>query len=828
MLKATFAGLAVATTLAAAHGQATVRSYLQAHPSTAAAPLLILEPDRENRGAKPTSLDALGKKIAAVGAIKAIVAKTMIAIDASLSQPPNLYEGLPSDDKVIYLLRSLDENQWRRITGDGIGLDDLAGEQKLVFQSILPQPFAWSSYTVAPNGMYGKDGPKGTLSDDDRLRVRLKVERAIDMQVFLVNPAGAMSGFSTDRYHGKPGTLSYERDRAKDFVQTSAYGIQVRQEVENVPKPSQLDLNQAVFAKRIDVEKETTVGAMIRDINQATSSEIVPDFRVAERRVEFLGASARARDLLAALALSVEGTYRKVGPAYVLTSDLEGMGSRKLLLAYWQELVRREADRRVDEWRHQIGAKGRLASIKYDKTAPLTPSDALSATIDENDATSNRNPTPVNQLTPGLRAFLNSWDLEYRQQPVLKEKVGLSTELVYHFILPNGTPLRPEGNLGGLNSFIGKTNGPRKQPGPPVGPFPIPAAANPGFLVEVDDATSAQDAVRVISEFKGAKLWLITRQAEALAAAIKAGQVAGLDVGLAIRPWRWPASDNDRNIMGESGAAILEKINARLAGAKFDLNGRISQWMTPTDPAVPVAWGAYASLAATPGLKGVMLLETQPFGYEAKRERWQSSTGPLDWALLSQGFATAQRLDFLRGEGMDPIDMGDDGYYTTPDLRQTYFFDDGLRGMPTVFDGSDDTNDKTRTVGELWRKMLADANRKAMLSLIDAVKPSFIEPRLPNINSVAQLPGGVFAFDPANPLPSSEQRSMPANGPRSYGFITIWEDPASPSARTAGLILSNLADHPEFWARFMSLIDFTNIPRDRFRLTLDSWLKPSG
>jgi hypothetical protein len=148
--------------------------------------------------------------------------------------------------------------------------------------------------------------------------------------------------------------------------------------------------------------------------------------------------------------------------------------------------------------------------------------------------------------------------------------------------------------------------------------------------------------------------------------------------------------------------------------------------------------------------------------------------------------------------------------------------------MPTVFDGSDDTNDKTRTVGELWRKMLADANRKAMLSLIDAVKPSFIEPRLPNINSVAQLPGGVFAFDPANPLPSSEQRSMPANGPRSYGFITIWEDPASPSARTAGLILSNLADHPEFWARFMSLIDFTNIPRDRFRLTLDSWLKPSG
>src|SRR5580658_5248903 len=133
MLRGAFATLAI-TTLTAAHGQATIRAYLQAHPQAnlgaASAPLLILEPDRQIWGVKPTSLDALGKKISKVGEIKAIVAKTMIAIDASLNEPPNLYEGLPKDEKVIYLLRSLNDDQWRLITGDGIGLDDLFGEQK--------------------------------------------------------------------------------------------------------------------------------------------------------------------------------------------------------------------------------------------------------------------------------------------------------------------------------------------------------------------------------------------------------------------------------------------------------------------------------------------------------------------------------------------------------------------------------------------------------------------------------------------------------------------------------------------------------------------------
>lgn len=47
------------------------------------------------------------------------------------------------------------------------------------------------------------------------------------------------------------------------------------------------------------------------------------------------GRSARAGDALKALCLALNATFRKVGPAYVLTDDLLSYGARRAVLAEW-------------------------------------------------------------------------------------------------------------------------------------------------------------------------------------------------------------------------------------------------------------------------------------------------------------------------------------------------------------------------------------------------------------------------------------------------------------------------------------------------------------
>src|SRR5579862_1198463 len=155
----------------------TLAGYLAASPWDPAksGPLVVLQPERVRAKAPATTLAAFDRKLVKVGHLSAVVPRTMVLIDDSLNQAPNMYDGLPRDAKVMYLLRSLTDDQWRMVSDSGIGINDLDGEQKLVMQSLMPRPFAWTSFLVDIHGMWGKQQAAGTLSDDERQQVRLKL-----------------------------------------------------------------------------------------------------------------------------------------------------------------------------------------------------------------------------------------------------------------------------------------------------------------------------------------------------------------------------------------------------------------------------------------------------------------------------------------------------------------------------------------------------------------------------------------------------------------------------------------------------------------------------
>ena len=129
--------------------------------------------------------------------------------------------------------------------------------------------------------------------------------------------------------------------------------------------------------------------------------ELYADPRYSDRKLSVQGTSASAGDLLRALALAVTGTWRVVGPAYLLTDDLEGLGVRQGRIQDWVDRSVLLAENRE--------AKAVLARtddcfrfIDWREDDPLRPSDVLRQRI----AAYNRNPVRDVDWQRPLRAPL--------------------------------------------------------------------------------------------------------------------------------------------------------------------------------------------------------------------------------------------------------------------------------------------------------------------------------------------------------------------------------------------------------------------------------------
>ncbi|MGC8068746.1 hypothetical protein, partial [Salmonella enterica] len=87
---------------------------------------------------------------------------------------------------------------------------------------------------------------------------------------------------------------------------------------ENREKPSQLNYKLPALAVEIRLDGIKNVKELFKAIREQCSVEIYPDFRLASYDLKVQGEAAPAADILRAAALCVGGTYRQVGPAYVL------------------------------------------------------------------------------------------------------------------------------------------------------------------------------------------------------------------------------------------------------------------------------------------------------------------------------------------------------------------------------------------------------------------------------------------------------------------------------------------------------------------------------
>ena len=157
-------------------------------------------------------------------------------------------------------------------------------------------------------------------------------------------------------------------------------GVTIRRDVPNQLKPSDLDYNASVLQAAISIQGLKTAGDLITRIAKQTGIELYCDPRQAKKPLAWVisGAnSASASALLRALAFCLAGTYRKVGPAFVLTDDLQGAGTRVKLIQDFEEECEAERQQALQAAAKAFRESPARKSLKFSSfNDPLAPSAA--------------------------------------------------------------------------------------------------------------------------------------------------------------------------------------------------------------------------------------------------------------------------------------------------------------------------------------------------------------------------------------------------------------------------------------------------------------------
>ena len=741
-------------------------------------PLVALGADRVFSKVGASDLKAFRRQLAVLKGISAIVPSTMTVIDDNPKESPSLIDRLPREAQVLFLLSTLDASQWKSVTGSGLSLDDLSPDQKPVFESILPNPFTIIRNRIDANGAYEMPFKPEKLSSDDRQKVKLRVSRSLQIMAPLVDGSRGMVGHNTATDQPEPGDKIVTRYRDGDYNRPDSLGVTIKHVVENQIKISELDYRASALRREISLLPVESVSSLLHRIGVETGLEIHSDIRVADQKVFSIGAKATATGLLQAIALSVTGTYRRVGPAYALTSDLMGLGARKLRFATMDQSGQRKIWNQEAEWRSAIQKSGVIKDLKFDPDSALSPSPEMEKKIDSDDPK-----VVVNEsdLSPGLSKFIDRMNRMYKTQQVKKDGLQVHSELSFGFISPGVEDLQLENQSLGQFPDFSKPHPPFARPQFPMmpGPFTLPATgASVQFRVE--SIEQARAAMALAKEFGFKSAWISTEDRSSLVAAIE----SGIPIHLVVKPFA-SSSDTeetslDRTILGDSPAAAFKKRRALVDPANpLSFPKDTIAPVFPNSPGFRARCATIVELARTNGLMGIVLQGTTTAGYEGEHSRSISYPEPYFHELGNFGYSIDLRLAFIRKYSIDPIDLVPPNLYSNADLRQPFFLDDNLRGSYSIYDGTDEPDGRLAGLLNEWTHFLANTNRAAVSNLLDHIvgaNPSLailIAPRDVTLNQPVPQFETWLRWKSGDPLPEKSQINQTRIFDPEYATLTL-------------------------------------------------------
>ena len=654
-------------------------------------------------------------------------AMTVLNTDPSLSELP--LNELATASPQQFLLRSLTQAQFTLLATTGLGMNDLTPDQQALFRALLPDPFRIiSSDAVPPQG-----SPDDAKLSHGALLGRIKQEQAAmnaySQEIITVPPDDVLSQVRLHAYlnqefdldspsqgsfgfenHGMGYYSSGDRklvsgdDLGPGVLNPAAARLAglLKTQTPNVPKQGDLNWRNQSLASQVSVNGLKTVDDLVNAIAHATHLELYADPNYGADPLLIAGdvkTKYAAGELLQALSLCVCGTWRQVGPAYVLTDDIPGLGARR---QFNQDIVQGWTNRLTDA---DKDVQSRLSDLNWLNNLYTFPGDTGDLTKDQLLAICSKGAHPSGtvkwlDLPPNVQAALQKTISDEATLENFVPEDAAAFNAILGAIKPDSSvevdadiELALElPNTGSMSLSEYRVDDPnRRVEDAPHSPGPItltqavrgvlcaprtPAEArkvvdllpslglNTLFLDVFSNGRSYFENTAIPPETDSAAGVLDAALAEASSKNISVYAVIDTFCwrkdGASARPAIWLSQfDEDLNIFGEpSHKGVQRRLRQNAIwlynpdAAKDMLENAGSEgWVSPADESVRETLPQLVKqLAETHGLAGLIFQDTAPPGY--------GGSIAVEDGTLDLGYTLANRLSFLRLHHADPIDLG--------------------------------------------------------------------------------------------------------------------------------------------------------------------------
>ena len=709
-----------------------------------------------------TLANTFGDETHDFGSVTAIAPFTRVLLNDNPG-PPDFSVNMNGYTAFKMLLASLDDTQWNMLTSEGgLGLSDLTDDtQKLLFHGLFFRGQLWIATQDPALFKLPDDQRTDTRNVSDHIDgVRLRLGQ--ESQIYLHDKKGKtifFSGPSADRNRLRTWRPKYPPLAAQN-------NVILRAVVPNTPKPGGLPLSDAKFQPTVSMTGAKTVAELVARIAAKTHTELYADLHYASRTLTIVGPmrEAPAADVLAALALAVAGTYRQVGPAYVLTDDLEGVGTRRKRLANWQEKTSQDSSklaneagaamlkRRVSQAR-SLPAFGNPLAMTPQQMAGLKDNAGIPGVPgrDENFPYARLTPAQQSRVRQIADAYeeqqatkaTDSSDDDPPQEPDLTGPVSLQAHYKLQYLIPTvDGPVQTNEDSpvailfwpGLASAFAIEAKAKAARPAPPVVMPPAPPLlpllrsyprrailGHPTTPAAVDALIAAMQKLGLnelwLDVFSAGKSHLTDKHTDIVTEALQKTQGTGIAVYASLSLLSWgnnpPPETQDLTIVGENSrqAAIADHDRKGEDTENYDDAGQPIPFVPPSVSASPASpqvkktlTDLVRGLASRPGLAGFV---------------WEDGVRGDDL-----GYTPEMRLAFLRAFHADPVDI-------TPDDALNYYLS-GDTSLPTFDDKAVDA-----TLTKHWDDARLGANGYFLTLLRQAVPNAADKPILMSLGDGA-------------------------------------------------------------------------------------------
>jgi hypothetical protein len=652
---------------------------------------------------------AFGQIMKRFGRITAVAPATMTVLNPDPG-PANIYKNIPARQAFTFLVANLNAAQRQQLVSDqGLGMADLTTDlERNLFMALFPE----GDLVVSPRLKPGQQPDPAAERDisDQLAQSHVRVGRAVEM---IASTIGSDISGGVPKFTSPNGPHMYTYQVNRTFNNDVVDGVRIRTTLPNTPKKGELNLNAARMHTLVSLDQIKNVGELVARIATATGLELYADRHYEPRQLTLLGreTAAPAGDLLMALAYCLTGTYRRVGPAFVLTDDLPGVGVCR------QRIYEMQADADAQRQGPLAEAEDLLQNTKamWDRNSNWF-GDPLAATAEQmklrDDDIMGAGATtvlhvPSGQLTPPQQAVLEGFSEELARTAAAhpgQGAPGIDFNKPIDFFIQPSVQLIVPGLDGPVDTDLGQwvpdmfrdmskwrvRNRPRPAApsapqavsnGPDLSALIQPIArrallAHPRTTQEIDTLVQQMQHLGLnelwltVFSSDGARVpnsglkFVATSQVEPdlLAYALEATRDKGIAVYAVCDLFAWGASTPtnlcDLTILGETSAQAEERRRKRteLVAAANGVSPpaplKNALTVSPFAPGVQEKLTAFMKrLAGYRGLQGLVWRETDPSGYDVL---WQSMAMEEHPQL---GYTDTARLAFLRKAHMDPIDI---------------------------------------------------------------------------------------------------------------------------------------------------------------------------